>query len=138
MNADLAAARMADQAQKRDAIITETQTWLGTPYLYGGDSKSGVDCSHFVYEVLKAAAVPQLPYMDTALLHQSQLFITVTIPQKGDLILWDGHVALVKDPTAGTFVGAQTSTGVAESNYLTNPYWSARAGRMFRRLAVLY
>jgi probable lipoprotein NlpC len=41
------------------ALIAEALAWLGTPYRLGGFSKAGVDCSGFLYNVLKAT-VPEL------------------------------------------------------------------------------
>lgn len=41
------------------AMIAEALAWLGTPYRLGGFSKAGVDCSGFLYNVLKAT-VPEL------------------------------------------------------------------------------
>lgn len=41
------------------ALIAEALAWLGTPYRLGGFSKAGVDCSGFLYNVLKSAA-PEL------------------------------------------------------------------------------
>ncbi len=36
---------------KRDSIITYAQTFLGAPYLWGGTTHKGFDCSGFVYHV---------------------------------------------------------------------------------------
>lgn len=41
------------------ALIAEALAWLGTPYRLGGFSKAGVDCSGFLYNVLKST-VPEL------------------------------------------------------------------------------
>jgi probable lipoprotein NlpC len=41
------------------ALIAEALAWLGTPYRLGGFSRAGVDCSGFLYNVLKAT-VPEL------------------------------------------------------------------------------
>lgn len=30
------------------AVVLEAYSWLGVPYQYGGESKSGVDCSGLV------------------------------------------------------------------------------------------
>lgn len=41
------------------AMIAEALAWLGTPYRLGGFSKAGVDCSGFLYNVLRTT-VPEL------------------------------------------------------------------------------
>lgn len=41
------------------SLIAEALAWLGTPYRLGGFSKAGVDCSGFLYNVLKST-VPEL------------------------------------------------------------------------------
>lgn len=41
------------------SLIATALSWLGTPYRLGGFSRSGVDCSGFLYNVL-AAVVPEL------------------------------------------------------------------------------
>ena len=54
------AAVVPDQASEEGlSLIATALSWLGTPYRLGGFSKSGVDCSGFLYNVLKAS-VPEL------------------------------------------------------------------------------
>jgi cell wall-associated NlpC family hydrolase len=129
---------------RRNDIILVARTWVGVPYKLGGHSARQIDCSHFVNEVYRFAVDRTLPYLYTGDLLTSDLFMEVAEPAKGDLVLWPkhgktlGHVGIVINPAAGTFIGAQKSTGVAESNYLTNPYWGTRGGRTFRRHVSLY
>ena len=47
------------ESEFRSAITTEALTWLGTPYHSVGAIKGvGVNCSQFVYEVMKATVLP--------------------------------------------------------------------------------
>jgi murein DD-endopeptidase / murein LD-carboxypeptidase len=147
-NVDLIRAHNESATALRQAVFTAANNWKGTPYLLGGNSKQGIDCSHFVYQVFNdarnqvAAAAngpaPQVvDYRSTATIEASNVFIEVKIPEPTDLVLWDGHVGIVVDPGTGTFVGAQTSTGVAEANYLTG-YWKTRGVKKFLRFAHLF
>lgn len=130
------------------ALFEVTNEWKGTAYLFGGNSKQGIDCSHFVYQALngarqKVAAAEKAPepqvidYRSTSTIESSGLFIEVKIAEPGDLVMWDGHVGIVVDPVNGTFVGAQTSTGVAEANYLSG-YWKDRKVKKFLRFVYFF
>ncbi|MGI8650072.1 MAG: C40 family peptidase [Rubrobacter sp.] len=44
-----------------DAVVAEAQSWLGVPYVYGGASRSGVDCSGLTQQVAAAFGV-SLPH----------------------------------------------------------------------------
>jgi len=46
-------------SEKGVSLIATALAWIGTPYMLGGFSKAGVDCSGFLYNVLKAT-VPEL------------------------------------------------------------------------------
>lgn len=94
-----------------------------------------MDCSEFVWAVYREALVPGMPYMKSHTLAASSLFTKVETPLAGDVVYWSqGHVAIVEKPDTGEFIGSQSSTGVARSNYLTNVYWKSRPGRAFYRL----
>lgn len=43
------------------SLLNEASQWLGTPYKYGGESKSGVDCSGFVMQVYLSSLAIKLP-----------------------------------------------------------------------------
>jgi cell wall-associated NlpC family hydrolase len=123
----------------RRAMLRVAREWIGTPYLLGGNSREGIDCSHLIYQVLNAAreAVsgsfppPQMVnYLNTATMESSHLWYPTKAVEAGDLAMWDGHVGMI---TSGDrFIGAQSSTGVAEASYGTG-YWSTRTGRRYLR-----
>lgn len=74
--------------------VAVAESFLGTPYLWGGDSGLGIDCSGLVQVALHAAgrACPR----DSD--QQESLGQAVEgDPQRGDLLFWKGHVALVAD-----------------------------------------
>ncbi len=114
-NVDLTIAHNNSAAAMRVALLEVARTWIGKPYLYGGNSQVGIDCSHFVYQVFNSVRkrlatpgpAPQLiDYRSTATIEASNLFFRVQVPETGDLVLWNGHVGIVTDPQSGKFIGA--------------------------------
>ncbi len=144
-NVDLTVEHRARVEALRKAMLEIADGWKGTPYVFGGNSTSGIDCSHFVYQVLNVAREkvytdwnPQLvDYRSTSTIENSGLFFPVPSPFPGDLILWDGHVGIIRNPNSKTFIGAQTSTGVADASYDTG-YWAQREGKRFRRFVHFF
>jgi cell wall-associated NlpC family hydrolase len=74
--------------------VTVAQLHFGTPYLWGGNSVLGIDCSGLAQAALLACAIPCPGDSD---LQQSLGQDADGPPQRGDLWFWRGHVALVVD-----------------------------------------
>ena len=81
---------------EQDAVAV-AERLVGTPYLWGGDSSFGIDCSGLVQIALQACgkACPRDSDMQEAL---GTGLPFGTPPQRGDLMFWKGHVAWVSDP----------------------------------------
>jgi cell wall-associated NlpC family hydrolase len=77
-----------------DPVAVATQ-FLGVPYLWGGNSAAGLDCSGLVQAALMACGVDCPGDSD----QQRALGADVTGDLRpGDLIFWKGHVAMVSGP----------------------------------------
>lgn len=84
-----------DATGKDPASIAEI--FLGTPYLWGGNSHLGIDCSGLVQAACLACAIPCPGDSDQqASLLGAELQSTDRLC-RNDLIFWQGHVALVCD-----------------------------------------
>ena len=133
-SAPLAHAAALPDGRLKD-IVAEAKTWQGTPYRYSGDSRSGIDCSHFVFSIYQKA-VPGFDYRMAREYLNDKNFAEATPPMAGDLIVFPGyrgasdHVGIVTDPQSLKFIGAQTSTGVAETSFASKSYWGKRPYRV--------
>ncbi len=74
--------------------VAVSEGLLGTPYLWGGNSRAGVDCSGLVQMAFAACGV-SLPG-DSDLQQGAGVAVQGAL-RRGDLIFWKGHVAIVVD-----------------------------------------
>ncbi len=116
-----------------DHILSEAESYLGTPYRYGGTSRSGIDCSAFVLSVFGAATGMSLPRV-AADQSQEGDAVEKTELKKGDLVFFShrrgriSHVGIVEEVTPEgevKFIHAATSKGVMVSS-LDDNYWGPK------------
>jgi len=115
-----------------DGILEEAETYLGTPYRYGGTTRNGIDCSAFVLSVFGAAAGLTLPRVAASQAQEGERIEKENL-QKGDLIFFShgrriSHVGIVESVTEEgevKFIHAATSKGVMISS-LNDSYWGPK------------
>ena len=80
-------------------FVEVAERFLGTPYLWGGKSSLGVDCSGLLQLSLNAAGVgcPRDSDMQQDGLGRLLGAAESSSLRRGDLMFWKGHVAVVRD-----------------------------------------
>jgi cell wall-associated NlpC family hydrolase len=76
-------------------FVAVSERFVGTPYLWGGKSSLGIDCSGLVQVALNACGIPCPRDSD---MQEAALGKPTSLAglQSGDLIFWKGHVAIAR------------------------------------------
>lgn len=90
---------VADLSFVEPDFVAVAERFVGTPYLWGGKSSLGIDCSGLVQIALTAAGTgcPRDSDMQESGLGRALSDSEVHALKRGDLIFWKGHVAIVRD-----------------------------------------
>ncbi|WP_420412250.1 NlpC/P60 family protein [Roseibium sp.] len=97
--------------------VATAEEFLGTPYLWGGRSSLGLDCSALVQlsaqtggislprdsDMLEAEAGEEIPFSDLSAL------------RRGDLLFWKGHVGIISGPNQLLHANGHTMTVAYEA-----------------------
>jgi len=83
-------------------FVAVAERFVGTPYLWGGKSSLGIDCSGLLQVALNAAGIgcPRDSDMQQDGLGRALDPVESKSLQRGDLIFWKGHVAIARDATS--------------------------------------
>ena len=108
-------------------ILAEAQKYLGCPYMAGGSSPSGFDCSGYVYYVLKQVGLS--PYRTPASQFGQGTEVDKSDLQIGDVVFFSSnsgrsltHVGIYSGN--GQFIHAPNSRSTVSYSDLTSGYWA--------------
>ncbi|MFG1301974.1 C40 family peptidase [Xanthobacter sp. V3C-3] len=91
------AVHLAEAGERATDFVAEAGRFLGVPYLWGGRSSLGLDCSGLVQTALAATGVAAPRDSD---MQEAGLGTPVPLDaplRRGDLLFWPGHVAIAED-----------------------------------------
>ncbi|SPH24477.1 Dipeptidyl-peptidase 6 [Defluviimonas aquaemixtae] len=82
------------EGERADDPAAVAESLIGTPYLWGGNSRSGIDCSGLVQAALLACGIACPGDSDLQEEALGRALPAGAPPVRGDLIFWKGHVAM--------------------------------------------
>ena len=122
----------SNKTEQRDIIISYAKGYIGVPYLYGGNSKKGFDCSGFTQYIMRRHGY-NLPRTAQS---QGDTYSKIKAGQamKGDLVFFGSskknisHVGIVSSEKGSSIsmIHASSSKGIMISNIENNSYWTPK------------
>jgi len=132
--------KMSARDEQVDKVITTARTYIGTPYRYGGTTRSGMDCSGLLLNSFRAVEMT-LPRTSEAQSKMGKEVKHMNDLEPGDLVFFATgrkrrvitHVGLVTDVQSRSnikFIHSSSSLGVVETNLYADYYQKRyRGGR---------
>jgi cell wall-associated NlpC family hydrolase len=91
---------LADAHSREPDTVAVAERFLETPYLWGGRTSEGIDCSGLVQTALTAAGLASprdSDMMEATLGKPIAIDDKETRLERGDLVFWNGHVGIMRD-----------------------------------------
>ena len=109
----------------QEAILKEAEDWIGTPYVWGGTTKDGVDCSGFVMNIYKKFGL-NLP-RTASMQYDFSKHIDEDDLETGDLLFFKegdriSHVGIYIGNS--TMIHASSTYGVIKQPLQNYPYFN--------------
>lgn len=93
------AKHLCTKRQHQSDYVNSALLFIGVPYVWGGRSSLGLDCSGLVQVVLQRAGIeaPRDSDMQAKSGLLGEKLSADILPRRGDIIFWKGHVAIALD-----------------------------------------
>jgi cell wall-associated NlpC family hydrolase len=108
------AAHLAEVDAAVPDYVAVAETLVRTPYLWGGNSGFGIDCSGLVQLSMRMAGRQVLRDSDMQAETVGEPLDPSARLQRGDLMFWKGHVAIVADPATLLHASGHVMQVIAE------------------------
>ena len=94
------ARHLADVGSTEADFVAVAERFLETPYLWGGRTSEGIDCSGLVQTALTAAGIAAPRDSDMLAALSDPVAVDRHALGRGDLVFWKGHVGIMRDAEA--------------------------------------
>ncbi len=115
---------LTNQSKVKSRLLSQYRDWKGTPYRYGGTSRSGVDCSAFVQNTFHTQLGYKLPRTTRTQIKTGSKVAKSNL-KVGDIVFFKTSSKSLHNGIyigKSKFIHASSSKGVTISS-LDNKYW---------------
>lgn len=77
---------------KESNVVKYAKSWVGVRNVHGGNSRTGIDCSHLVYQVYLKTGAKGISFMKIPEIKKNKYYTKIASLRPGDLILWEKDV----------------------------------------------
>ncbi|MES2464238.1 MAG: C40 family peptidase [Armatimonadota bacterium] len=116
VRARLGSGTLRPQTERGNRVAGAIEAWQGVPYVWGGQSRSGADCSGFVMRMHQVGGV-SIPRTSAGMRHASQGKRVRDELRWGDTLVYPGHCAIyIGDGRTAETVGGSRGGSVSHSS----------------------